>query len=65
MQCMRGKVNFSQPVWREVEKVLRKGKVQLPKGPAMPLLLVCPKRKPLTSHTRSPLAFSHLPATGM
>lgn len=51
VQCLRGEVNFSQPVWREVEKVLRKGKVQLPEDPAVPLLLVCPKRKPLTTIT--------------
>ena len=46
VQCIRGKVNFSQPLWREAEKVLRKGKVQLLEDLAMPLLPVCPKRKP-------------------
>lgn len=47
------------------DEVLRKGKVPLPKAPAVPLLLACEERKRLfETHVRARLAFAHLPATG-
>ena len=47
------------------DEVLGKGKVPLPKAPAVPLLLACGGRKPsFETHVRAHLAFAHLPATG-
>jgi len=48
------------------DEVLREGKVQRPKAPAVPLRLACGERRPSfkNTHTGAPLAFTHLPATG-
>ena len=47
------------------DEVIGKGKVPLPKAPAVPLLLACGERKPsFETHVHARLAFAHLPATG-
>lgn len=48
------------------DEVLRKGKVQLPKAPAVSPLLACGERKPSfeNTHVYTPLTFAHPSAMG-
>ena len=48
------------------DEVLRKGKVQLPKAPAVPPLLACGEKKPSfeNKHVHTPLTSAHPSAMG-